>query len=70
MNSKGKWFLFRNEAASRNLYWNGSSWTHDAREALFFETLQDANNEAHHRANRTTTSEVCADQATRNIYES
>lgn len=69
MNSTGKWYLWKNQAAARREYWTGVCWTADPKKTMFFNTLEEANSEAHHRANRTTECEVVVDQATKNIFE-
>ena len=67
MGTKGKWYLWLNQAAASRLFWAGDGWTSEPKEAMFFNTLTEANNEAHFRANRSTKSEVVVDQATKNI---
>ena len=68
-NSTGKWYLWRNMAETPRHFWTGVSWMPDPKKAMFFNTLQEANSEAHHRANRTTKSEVVVDQTTMNIFK-
>jgi hypothetical protein len=69
MNSQGKWYLWKNQAASQREFWSPEGrWTTNAKEAAFFDSLQEANNEAHHRASKSTTYYVVADQATLDVF--
>lgn len=69
MNSIGKWYLWVNDTSAQSRFWDGESWTTDAKKAVFFDDLEGATFAVASKANASTKCAVVISRATRNVFD-